>query len=191
MSGDRVLVRKDRLAAGRRGPWLALVRGFARALGVLPRPAAALTVAGWMLFIWWLSSGPIDVRPPLPARGFFANLAHAPVFGMLAALVAAAAAPRPLPRSWPDPGWRARLVALATVAAWAVTDEWHQSYVEGRGSSPFDALTDVTGAACVLWIAAYAGGATASERGLRRRLALGSGACVAAALAATLADRVV
>jgi len=173
---------------GRGGPALALVRGLARALGALPRPLAALATSGWMLLIWWLSSGRIRVRPPLPASDFFFNLAHAPVFGVLAALAAVAVAPRPLPRSWPDPGRRARLGAIAVVAAWAAIDELHQWTVPGRSASPFDLATDVVGAVCVLWIAAYAGSPTANERGLRWRLAIGVGLCAAAALATTLAD---
>jgi hypothetical protein len=170
-------------------PLLALFRGIARVLGALPRPLAAALAVAWMGLIWWLSSGPIEVKPPLPASDFFWNLAHAPVFGLLAAFAAVAAAPRPLPSSWPDPGRRARLVAFGLVAAWAALDEWHQARVPGRHGSPLDFLTDVTGAACVLWIAAYAGSARAGEGGLRRRLAIGVGACAAAALVTTLADR--
>jgi VanZ family protein len=170
-------------------PMLPLLRSLGRVLGLLPRPLAAAASFGWMALIWWLSSGPIDVAPPLPASDFFWNLAHAPVFGVLAALVALAAAPRPLPRSWPDPGRRARLVALVLVAAWAAADEWHQWRVPGRHGSPLDFLTDVAGAACVLWIAAYAGRQRADEGGLRRRIAIGVGLCAAAALAATLVDR--
>lgn len=168
---------------------LSLVRTIGRALGRLPRSLAAAAALGWMALIWWLSSGPIDVRPPLPAPDFFWNLAHAPVFALLAALAAVAAAPRPLPTSWPDPGWRARLVAFGLVAVWAALDEWRQAHVAGRHGSPFDFLTDLTGAACVLWIAAYAGSARAAEGGLRRRLALGAGACALAALMTTVASR--
>jgi VanZ family protein len=186
-----IYVRKATWAFGRerRGPGLGLVRGVAGALGALPRPVAAAAATGWMALIWWLSSGPIDVSPPLPAADFFWNLAHAPVFGVLAALAATAVAPRPLPRSWPDPGVRARVVAFAVVALWAATDEWHQSRVTGRHGSPFDFATDATGAACVLWLAAYAGSATASEPGLRRRLGIAALLCAAAAAATTLADR--
>ena len=172
-------------------PTLTLGRGFGRALGLLPRPAAAALAVAWMALIWWLSSGPIDVAPPLPAPDFFWNLAHAPVFGLLAALVAAAAVPRPLPPSWPDPGRRARLVVFALAAVWAAVDEWHQSRVPGRFGSPLDWLADVTGSACALWLAAYAGSAGAAEGGLRRRVAIAIGACAAAALLTTLSDRAV
>lgn len=172
-----------------RGFALALVRAIGRGLGALPRPLAVAAAGGWMFLIWWLSSGPIDVKPPLPAADFFWNLAHAPVFGVLAALSATAVARRPLPASWPDAGLRARLLALALVAAWAGIDELHQWRVPGRHGSLFDFATDVAGAASVLWIAGYAGRAAANERGLRGRLALAAAICAAAALATTLADR--
>jgi hypothetical protein len=167
----------------------ALVRALASALGAVPRPLAALATASWMGLIWWLSSGRLQVRPPLPASDFFFNLAHAPVFGFLAALAAVAVAPRPLPSAWPEPGRRARLVAFALVLGWAVLDEIHQSGVAGRSASPFDFLTDAVGAACVLWIAAYAGRPAAHEGGLRRRLVIAAALCVAAALVTTLVDR--
>jgi len=176
-------------AAPPHGPGLALVRGLGRALGALPRPLAVAAAGGWMFLIWWLSSGPTGFKPPIPASDFFWNLAHAPVFGVLAALLAAAVAPRPLPGAWPDPGWPARLVALGGVALWAALDEWHQANVPGRHGSPFDFATDLTGALCVLWIAAYAGRPAAHERGMRRRLLLGVALCAAAALATTWADR--
>lgn len=187
MADDEVRVREQGPAG--RSPALALVHGLARALGALSRPLAVAAAGGWMLLIWWLSSGPIDVHPPIPEMDFFWNLAHAPVFGVLAALTAVAVTPRPLPGSWPDPGRRARLVAFLLVAAWAATDELHQGRVPGRSSSPFDFATDVVGAACVLWIAGYAGSPGADERGLRRRFAIGIALCAAAALASTAVDR--
>lgn len=173
----------------RRGFVFRLVAALAGALGALPRPVAALATAGWMGLIWWLSSGRIRVRPPLPAVDFFFNLAHAPVFGFLAALAAAAAAPRPLPPTWPDPGRRARIAAFAIVMGWAALDELHQAGVAGRSASPLDFLTDAAGAVGVLWVAAYAGRSSADERGLRRRLAIAASLCIAAALMTSLADR--
>jgi len=142
-----------------------------------------------MLGIWWLSSGPIDIRPPVPASDFFWNLAHAPVFGLLAALVAAAAAPRPLPFDWPHPGRTAVLVALLVALSWAAADEYHQARVEGRHASLFDFATDVTGAASALWLASYAGRRGAHERGMRARIAIAIGLCAAAAGLTTIADR--
>lgn len=178
----------DARAAGRHGPWLAVVRGVGRGFGLLPRALAAVASLGWMLSIWWLSSGPIDIRVSVPASDFFWNLAHAPVFGLLAALVATAAASRPLPRAWPHPGRLAWLVAFLAVAAWAALDELHQAR-SGRHGSVFDVATDLTGAACVLWWASYAGQHGADEKGMRRRIAAGAGLCAAAAGLTTLVDR--
>ena len=171
------------------GPWIAVVRGVGRAIGAQPRRRAAGAALGWMVGIWWLSSGPIDVRTPIPAADFFSNLAHAPVFGMLAALVAAAAAPRPLPADWPHPGRTACLVAFLVVAIWAGTDELHQARVGGRHGSPFDFATDVTGAAGALWLASYAGRDGAHERGMRGRMLSVVGLCAVVAGLTTVADR--
>jgi VanZ family protein len=172
-----------------RGPGLALVRGIGRALAPLPRALAAIAAVAWMLLIWWLSSGPVRFQPPLPVADFFWNLAHAPVFAVLAVLAAAAVTPRPVPVGWPDPGPARRLLAFALVALWAATDEWHQSHVVGRHGSPLDFATDTAAAASVLWLAAYAGRLEARESGLRRRAGLAVALCAAAAAVTTIADR--
>jgi VanZ family protein len=44
---------------------------------------------------------------------------------------------------------RAALLALLTTSAYAVTDEWHQSYVSGRHASPLDWAIDTAGATVV------------------------------------------
>jgi VanZ family protein len=167
---------------------LALARGLGAALARLPRPLAAAAALGWTGLIWWLSSGPIEVKPPVPFADFFWNLAHAPTFAVLTALVAGAVTPRPVPASWPDPGRARSLVAFALVAAWAASDEWHQSRVAGRHGSPFDFATDAAGAASLLWVAAYAGRGDADPRGMRRRVLLAVALCAAAAGATTIAD---
>jgi hypothetical protein len=167
---------------------LAFVRALGRALGALSRPVAAAAALAWMALIWGLSSGPLPPLGPAGLSDFTGNLAHAPAFGVLAALAAAALARRPLPARSPGPGRVAALAAFALTVAWSVTDEWHQSRVPGRHASPFDALTDATGAACTLWIALYAGRPDAHERGMRRRLVLALGGCLLAAGVATAAD---
>lgn len=48
----------------------------------------------------------------------------------------------------PERRWAA--YALALVALYAVTDEWHQAFVPGRHSSLFDVLVDVSGGAAGL-----------------------------------------
>lgn len=62
------------------------------------------------------------------------------IFGVL--LVVAAR------RTWPALGWgKLALVAVALASLYAVTDEFHQSFVPGRMCDPADWLTDTLGAA--------------------------------------------
>ena len=75
---------------------------------------------------------------------------------------------------------------LLLVAAYGVVDELHQGSTPGRNPSPRDLLTDLCGAACVLWVAAYVISDRAREGGLRARLALGVLGCIGVALLATL-----
>jgi VanZ family protein len=54
-----------------------------------------------------------------------------------------------LMRQWPGlryPGW----IALALTLAFAVGDEFHQSFVPGRFADPVDVFTDMAGAASAL-----------------------------------------
>ena len=61
------------------------------------------------------------------------------VFGVL--LVVAAR------RTWPAWGWgKLALVVIALASLYAVTDEFHQSFVPGRVCDPADWLTDTLGA---------------------------------------------
>jgi VanZ family protein len=49
----------------------------------------------------------------------------------------------------PRRGWALRWAAIAvlTASAYAASDEFHQSFAEGRGPSAWDALIDISGAA--------------------------------------------
>ncbi len=163
-------------------PLLALLRAVGRALQGLPRSLALLPVGAWMALIWWLSSLSGDAGPPSILGGFVNNLAHAPLFGLLALWLALL-----LPRSngWPRLDRRTATQVLLAVLAYALLDEWHQSTSPGRVPSPYDVLTDLVGAACTLWIIAFAGRPNATQRGLSLRLVAGVGACCAAALLAT------
>jgi hypothetical protein len=49
-----------------------------------------------------------------------------------------------------DPG-RAAIAAFAVASAYAVTDEVHQAFVEGRSGTPVDWAIDTAGAALVAW----------------------------------------
>ena len=56
-------------------------------------------------------------------------------------------------RTVTSPG-RAILIALLVASAYSATDEWHQTFVEGRHGTPVDWLIDSSGAALVaarLW----------------------------------------
>jgi len=46
---------------------------------------------------------------------------------------------------------RAALLAFVLASAYAVTDEYHQSFVEGRHGTPVDWLIDSAGAAAAAW----------------------------------------
>jgi hypothetical protein len=161
---------------------LTLLRRVAAWLGALPRPLAWLLAAGWAALIWWFSSQPGDVLPAAWYWDYAANLAHAPLFGLLALWVASAVASRPVGEGWPAPGLRGAVLTALVVLAWGVTDELHQSMVADRTPSMWDLGTDVGAALLVLWIATYvgrgAGGRGATEGGLLGRLAAGIAACL-------------
>jgi VanZ family protein len=49
---------------------------------------------------------------------------------------------------------RALTAALLITVAFAISDEWHQSFVEGRHGSPVDVLIDTAGAGAAALVAA-------------------------------------
>ena len=73
---------------------------------------------------------------------------HLTEYGILALLVLRAVRGSWLPA--PERWWRAAGVALLVAAAYAASDEFHQSFVASRGSSPVDVLIDSTGALLAL-----------------------------------------
>jgi len=89
------------------------------------------------------------------------NLGHAPLFGMLAALLGLALAPGAVDGGWrsllralpqPDGARRAAFFAVAGLAvAYGVTLEWVQSHIPGRTASGVDVLMDAVGALGVPW----------------------------------------
>jgi len=168
-----------------RGLALRALRSAGRPLARLPRLASCAVALVWMVFIWNLSShGMRDVPHSLFWR-ITGNLAHAPLSGILSLWTLLALAPAAPRAPWPRVGRREALLCLVLVALYGVVDEWHQSLTPGRQSSPRDVVTDVVGAACVIWVAAYVTAPRASELGVRVRLALGVVACSAAALLAS------
>ena len=89
------------------------------------------------------------------------NLAHAPLFGLLAALLGLSLAPvvvqggwRGLLRAVPDPDGarRAAFVLVAVlVVGYGVLLEWVQSGIPGRRASGMDVVMDAIGALGVPW----------------------------------------
>jgi len=88
-----------------------------------------------MALIFYLSAQP-SVGPELPA--WTRVVAHFTEYFALAALWIWALAP--------GMGRRALAVGFAIAVLYAISDEWHQSFVEGRDSDPLDVLVDTLGA---------------------------------------------
>jgi VanZ family protein len=163
-----------------------VLRAAGRFLLRLPRPLALASATAWALLIWVLSSR----KAPQPVGAsrwweLFSNLAHAPLFGILALLLAAFLLREP-DGGWPRPR-RARIaLVLAAVLAYALLDEWHQQRTPGRDASPLDVVTDMVGASLVLWIV-HALRRSEDDRRLLVRLGAGVLLCVASAALAMLA----
>jgi hypothetical protein len=158
------------------------LRSVGAALLRLPRPLALIPVLAWMGLIWSLSAMEGGVGIPSWYGSLLTNLAHAPIFGLLA-LWALLLLPRE--DGWPLLRPRHCAAILAFVLLYGLVDEVHQSFTPDRNPSYYDVLTDVVGATCVLWIAAYVRLRAATERGLLGRLLLGVLLCVGAAALAT------
>jgi VanZ family protein len=151
----------------------------------LPRRWAWAPALSWCALIWTLSAR--TARPAVDyvtLREWLTNSGHAVLYGLLALWCALA-----LPRraGWPVLDVAPGLVVLACVLAYGTVDELHQAFVPGRNAAVPDVVTDLVGATCTLWIAAYVGRGGATGAGLARRLALGLAACFAAGAVATFA----
>jgi VanZ family protein len=86
---------------------------------------------------------------------------HLTEYAVLALLVLRAEY-RSRPADRPPPFYRAAFLATLICAAYATTDEFHQSFVPGRGASAYDVAIDTTGGVAAL-------AAAAGWRRLRRR----------------------
>ena len=169
------------------GPTARALEHAGRFLLRLPALLGAFLLLAWGSLIWALSNRAF----PKPARPnwfyeLVSNLAHAPLFGMLALLLAALLLRPLVERGWPRFGAARALAVVSLTVLYGVVDEWHQSRIPGRDSSALDLVTDLVGACCVLWITFYLGSERASEQGLWVRLLAGVLVCVAAAALATL-----
>ena len=105
-------------------------------------PLRAIAPLGLMALIFYLSAQE-SVGPDLPA--FTRVVAHFSEYALLAALWIWALAP--------SLGRRALLFAAVISLAYALTDEYHQSFVPGRDSDPVDVLVDACGIAAALMLA--------------------------------------
>ena len=98
---------------------------------------AALFQAGFIFLMSSLKS------PGIPGSSYLSNLCHAPVFGVLAVLVALALGPRQ---------FRFQLLALLLTILYGVSDEIHQSFTPGRSPDPLDVSVDALGALFALFL---------------------------------------
>jgi VanZ family protein len=103
---------------------------------VSPALARAAAPLALMALIFYLSAQP-SVGPELPA--WTRIVAHFSEYALLTVLWIWALAPLL--------GRRALLAAAGIALAYAISDEVHQSFVEGRESDPFDVLIDALGIA--------------------------------------------
>jgi VanZ family protein len=110
------------------------------------RYAAPLAV---MALIFALSATP-DLNSGLGAWDFaLRKAAHVTIFGLLWLTLARAAY------------WRNALPAAVIAVLYAASDEWHQSFVQGRHGTPVDVAIDSVG----IGLAALAWALTARRRG--------------------------
>jgi len=131
------------------------------------RLLALLAALAWAAMIHRLCTGTrVPVGPWFPAAPFLYNLAHAPLFGLLSALLGVAlrpavSGPVTAGRRWrhalasvPGPAHATRgawLAAAALALGYGVAIEWLQAAVPGRHASGLDVLTDAVGALAVPW----------------------------------------
>jgi hypothetical protein len=114
---------------------------------VTRRAARALPALLWAGLIWWSSSTPGDgsgwLSAPWLDLPMLDKVAHAGLFGVLAALLRYAGLP---PRA-----------AFVAAVAWGAIDELHQAFVPGRTPELADLAADAVGAvvalAAVRWFA--------------------------------------
>ncbi|HEX2129320.1 MAG TPA: VanZ family protein [Solirubrobacterales bacterium] len=103
---------------------------------VLPRALAPLALMGLIFYL----SAQEAVGPELPA--WTSVVAHFTEYAALASLWAWALAPAL--------GRRALVAAAAISFAYAISDEYHQSFVPGRDADALDVVTDAAGIAFAL-----------------------------------------
>jgi len=109
-------------------------------------PCRWIPVVVWMGVIFALSAQPQLPSPPSP---FWDKIlekgGHTFEYAVLASLL------------WLAVGQRRPLLAWVVAVVYAISDEYHQSFVPGRDPDPVDALFDAAGAALALlaWWGAF------------------------------------
>jgi hypothetical protein len=121
-------------------------------------PSRGVLVLAYMAGIFWLSSLSASRVAALGITGALADLAHIPLFAGLGALTLLALTGRPV----------LRIACAAAIAlAFALSDEWHQTFVPGRVFSVSDLGRDALGVALgvgAVLLGQAAGGGRVEER---------------------------
>ena len=113
-----------------------------------------LLTFGYMAGIYWLSSIPGDIDPESPLLSSIIlwtppaiqNLAHIPLFGVLAWLWYRSLS------AWMKNGRLLFGSAFLLATGFGILDEWHQLYVPGRYASLTDIALNSLGAAFAVWL---------------------------------------
>ena len=117
-----------------------------------------MTISIRRLAVWWLPvllwAGLIFILSSIPNLGtglgiwdtILRKIAHLAEYGALAGLLW-----RAFTRDTALPGRVVPWLTLALVAAYAISDEIHQSYVPTRHGSPVDVAIDVVGGGLMLY----------------------------------------
>lgn len=107
-----------------------------------------LPLIAWMGGIFWFSSQPqpIDLPEPL-LQTLIGKGGHMIGYAVLGLLWWRALAAR---QGQVDR--RTLVLAFFLTVLYAISDEYHQTFVPGRGGSPKDVLIDATGAGLGLWL---------------------------------------
>jgi VanZ family protein len=102
-----------------------------------------LTV-GWMMLIFCLSSQ--TSLQTLPLFSGADLLAHAAFYAVLGVFLARSLAPQRVMT------WKRVMLLTILVAAYGITDEYHQLFVPGRDASGWDILADGLGGFLAAWM---------------------------------------
>lgn len=108
----------------------------------LRRLLAWLPTLAWAGVIFLISAQPSESLPDFGLNDLVAAAGHLFVYAVLMVLLLTA-----LRRTTRLTAARVTLLAFALLALYALSDEYHQSFVPGRDPALFDWLTDLTGAA--------------------------------------------